>query len=242
MASSSTQKPSSSSAPTPKCNFDVFLSFRGEDTRYNFTDHLFVNLDWMGIGTFRDDKLERGEEIAQELLGTIEGSRFSIIVFSEKYAHSKWCLDEFAKIMECRKEMDQIVLPVFYHVEPSDVRKKTESFEDAFAVHEKNVDKETVQRWRAAMTEAGNLGGWHVKDGEQLESLVGSRNWFGAGTTIIITTRDQQLLRYYGADVTYEVKKLDDAEAIQLFNKHAFEQNSPNKDYVTLSNCMAAYA
>ena len=77
---------------------------------------------------------------------------------------------------------------------------------------------------------------------EQLESLVGSRNWFGAGTTIIITTRDQQLLRYYGADVTYEVKKLDDAEAIQLFNKHAFEQNSPNKDYVTLSNCMAAYA
>ncbi|RVX00916.1 TMV resistance protein N [Vitis vinifera] len=165
MASSSTQKPSSSSAPTPKCNFDVFLSFRGEDTRYNFTDHLFVNLDWMGIGTFRDDKLERGEEIAQELLGTIEGSRFSIIVFSEKYAHSKWCLDEFAKIMECRKEMDQIVLPVFYHVEPSDVRKKTESFEDAFAVHEKNVDKETVQRWRAAMTEAGNLGGWHVKDG-----------------------------------------------------------------------------
>ena len=81
MASSSTQKSSSSSAPTGKCNLDVFLSFTGEDTRYNFTDHLFVNLDRMGINTFRDDKLERGEEITQELLGTIEGSRFSIIVF-----------------------------------------------------------------------------------------------------------------------------------------------------------------
>ena len=124
MASSSTQKSSSSSAPTGKCNLDVFLSFTGEDTRYNFTDHLFVNLDRMGINTFRDDKLERGEEITQELLGTIEGSRFSIIVFWEKNAHSKWCLDELTKIMKCRKEIDQIALPVFYHVYPFDVRKQ----------------------------------------------------------------------------------------------------------------------
>ena len=77
---------------------------------------------------------------------------------------------------------------------------------------------------------------------EQLESLVGSRNWFGAGTTIIVTTRDQLLLRYYGADVTYEVKKLDNVEAIELFNKHAFKQNAPKEDYVTRSNCMVAYA
>ena len=83
MASSSTQKPSSSSAPTGKFNFDVFLSFRGEDTRYNFTDHLFKHLKWVGINTFRDDKLQRGEEIAQELLESIEKSRFSIIVFSK---------------------------------------------------------------------------------------------------------------------------------------------------------------
>ena len=133
MASSSTQKPSSSSAPTLKCNFDVFLSFRGEDTRYSFTDHLFVSLDRMGINTFRDNKLDRGGKIAQELLSTIEGSRYSIIVFSERYADSKWCLDELTKIMECKKEMDQVVLPVFYHVDPSDVRKQTGSFGKAFA-------------------------------------------------------------------------------------------------------------
>ena len=83
MATSSTRKPSFSSAPTGKFNFDVFLSFRGEDTSYNFTDHLFENLNRMGINTFRDDKLERGEEIAQELFGSIEGSIFSIIVFSK---------------------------------------------------------------------------------------------------------------------------------------------------------------
>ena len=165
MASSSTQKSSSSSAPTGKCNLDVFLSFTGEDTRYNFTDHLFVNLDRMGINTFRDDKLERGEEITQELLGTIEGSRFSIIVFWEKNAHSKWCLDELTKIMKCIKEIDQIALPVFYHVYPFDVRKQSGSFGEAFANYEINVDEEKVRRWRAAMTEASCLSGWHVKDG-----------------------------------------------------------------------------
>ncbi|RVW95026.1 TMV resistance protein N [Vitis vinifera] len=115
---SSTQKPSSSSTSVRKYEFEVFLSFRGEDTRNNFTDHLFINLDGMGIKTFRDDQLERGEEIESELLKTIEESRISIVVFSKNYAHSKWCLDELAKIMDCREEMEQIVLPVFYHVDP----------------------------------------------------------------------------------------------------------------------------
>ena len=158
MASSSTQKPN---------YFDVFLSFRGEDTRYGFTDHLFVGLEERGIYTFRDEKLGRGEEIGQELLWTIEGSMFSIIVFSERYADSIWCLEELTNIMDCRIERGQTVLPVFYHVDPSDVRKQTGSFEKAFAKHETAVDEERVQRWRAAMTEATYLGGWHVvKDKE----------------------------------------------------------------------------
>lgn len=110
---------------------------------------------------------KRGEEISQELLGAIEGSRFSIIVFSERYADSKWCLDELTKIMECKKEMNQIVLPVFYHVDPSDVRKQTGSFGKAFAKHGTTVDEEKVKRWRATMTEASSLSGWHViKDHE----------------------------------------------------------------------------
>ncbi|XP_034706158.1 disease resistance protein RPV1-like [Vitis riparia] len=166
---SSTQKPSSSSSSSStsiqKYNFEVFLSFRGEDTRNNFTDHLFVNLDRMGINTFRDDQLERGEEIKSELLKTIEESRISIVVFSKTYAHSKWCLDELAKIMECREEMEQIVLPVFYHVDPSDVRKQTGSFGEAFFIHERNVDERKMQRWRASLTEASNLSGFHVNDG-----------------------------------------------------------------------------
>ncbi|KAJ9675439.1 hypothetical protein PVL29_024384 [Vitis rotundifolia] len=161
---------SSSSASNQEYSFHVFLSFRGEDTRNNFTDHLFVNLDERQIKTFRDNQLERGEEIKSELLKTIEESRISIVVFSKNYANSKWCLDELAKIMECREEKKQTVLPVFYHVDPSDVRKQTGSFGEAFSIHERNVDATKVQRWRDSLTEASNLSGFHVNDGP--ESVV----------------------------------------------------------------------
>uniref|UniRef100_F6GW20 ADP-ribosyl cyclase/cyclic ADP-ribose hydrolase n=1 Tax=Vitis vinifera TaxID=29760 RepID=F6GW20_VITVI len=53
--------------------------------------------------------------------------------------------------------MDQIVLPVFDHVDPSDVRKQKGSFGEAFANHKINADEEKVQRWKAAMAEAGSL-------------------------------------------------------------------------------------
>ncbi|KAI5570219.1 hypothetical protein BDE02_11G012300 [Populus trichocarpa] len=39
----------------PNCKYQVFLSFRGEDTRKNFTDHLYTALVQAGIHTFRDD-------------------------------------------------------------------------------------------------------------------------------------------------------------------------------------------
>ena len=42
----------------------AFLTFRGKDTRLNFTNHLYTTLVHKGIKTFRDDTLKRGEEIA----------------------------------------------------------------------------------------------------------------------------------------------------------------------------------
>ena len=170
MASMSTERalsPSSSSSFTPRWKYDVFLSFRGKDTRNNFTDHLYFALKQKGIFTFRDDeKLERGKSISPELSKAIEESRFAIVIFSRNYAFSTWCLDELAKVIGCVKETGMTVLPIFYNVDPSDIRKQIGTFAQAFAEHEERFEEniKKVQKWRDALREAGNLSGWHLQD------------------------------------------------------------------------------
>jgi hypothetical protein len=119
--------------------YDVFLSFRGEDTRHNIVAHLLEAFEKRGIKVFYDDKkLELGEDISPALFKAIEESKISVIVFSENYASSRWCLDELAKIMECTKRNNtQIAFPIFYHVDPSDVRHQRESYGKAMVAHQK---------------------------------------------------------------------------------------------------------
>jgi len=153
---------SSSSSSRPGWDYDVFLSFRGEDTRKNFTDHLFTALQKAEIRTFRDDdELRIGEEISLQLPKAIQESKISIVVFSKGYASSTWCLDELEKILDCRHTTGQIVIPVFYDIDPSDIRKQTGSFAEAFDKHEERFkeEMEKVQKWRKALVEAANLSG-----------------------------------------------------------------------------------
>ncbi|XP_031280190.1 disease resistance-like protein DSC1 [Pistacia vera] len=159
MASSSSSSSSSSSRVSKK--YHVFLSFRGEDTRDNFTSHLYAALCSKNINTFiDDDKLDKGDEISEALLNAIEESMIAVIVFSKGYATSRWCLEELAKIIECKKTRDLMVVPVFYHVDPSDVRNQTGTFGEAFVNHEEKQSSEKVMRWRNALNEAANLSGF----------------------------------------------------------------------------------
>lgn len=148
--------------------YDVFLSFRGENTRKNFTDHLYHALRDAGINVFRDDnEIPRGEHITTELEQAIQRSKIAIIVFSKGYADSRWCLEELVKIMECRRTLNQLVLPVFYDVDPSDVRNQKGSFGEAFARYQLHIVSENYNKilsWRTALTEAANLAGFNLEN------------------------------------------------------------------------------
>ncbi|XP_061995441.1 TMV resistance protein N-like isoform X1 [Rosa rugosa] len=379
--------------------YDVFLSFRGEDTRYNFTGHLYSALNRKGILTFRDDAvLEKGKSIGPELLAAIEESRSAIVIISENYASSSWCLDELVKIIQCMNELGQQVFPVFYGVDPSAVRHQRGNFElkwehqvevevrEHEEVYGKNEDR--LYAWRAALTEVANLSGWVLKNfrydpniieeivnhmqkksvytsssvdkgfigmdsrvgdllsnyicpqlgGEvrfigihgmrgigkttlalaihdeicqdfdrtcflsnvremsknnglvsqqekllskilmakvenieeeytgaamierrlcrikvlvviddvdqltQLEKLAGSRNWFGPGSRIIITTTDVQLLNAHDVDATYKANGLNCDEALQLLSLKAFKKCPPPEDYLHLCYHIIGYA
>ncbi|KAM7470251.1 hypothetical protein LguiA_008434 [Lonicera macranthoides] len=114
--------------------YDVFLSFRGEDTRKTFTDHLYTALVQQGFRTFRDNNETKiGENLKSELEKAISQSKISIIVISKDYTSSTWCLDELVTILEKRRSSGHAVLPVFYDMDPSQVRMQTGKIAEAFA-------------------------------------------------------------------------------------------------------------
>ncbi|XP_024157246.1 disease resistance protein At4g27190 isoform X1 [Rosa chinensis] len=160
--SASASFPSSSA---PRSKHDVFLSFRGEDTRKGVVSYLYHKLENRGIQTFMDDQgLQQGMPISPSLVAAIEESRYAIVLLSPNYASSTWCLDELVKILQCSEAKKTPVLPIFYYVDPSDVRNQRGSFAEAFTKHEEryrqgNDDVEKVKKWRAALTQVANLSG-----------------------------------------------------------------------------------
>ncbi|KAI9118780.1 hypothetical protein K1719_010225 [Acacia pycnantha] len=373
--------------------YDVFLSFRGEDTRAFFTSHLSSSLSNNGIVVFKDDtNLPRGNNISHELQRGIENSTILIIIFSKDYAGSRWCLNELSKIMEVHRVQGRVVLPVFYNVDPSEVRNQISSFGDSFQdlIQRSSPTHDQVLRWRTDLREAGGIAGfvvlnsrnesediknivehvcevldkkdlfiadhpvgvnsrvqdlmkmsrnhpssrvlllgiwgmggigktviakaiyneigrnfesrsfllnirevWEQDHGsiylqqqllsqicketkmkihciesgksilkerlrqkralvvlddvdkvDQLNALSGGGKWFCPGSRIIITTRDEHLLRFLNVDANhvYRMKNMDESESIELFSWHAFRQPSPREEFVELSRNIVAYS
>ncbi|CAN6689256.1 unnamed protein product [Malus baccata var. baccata] len=166
-----------SNESAPRWRYDVFLSFRGVDTREGFVSHLYHELcNCQGITTFFDDQeLERGTSIPPELLSAIKASHTAIVVLSPNYASSKWCLDELRNIVECM-EARKSILPVFYETNPSDIGNQRASFAKAFAEHEEKLssteDKKKVTQWRADLKKVSKISGWHSKNFKSERQLI----------------------------------------------------------------------
>lgn len=146
-------------ASSSASKYDVFLTFRGEDTRHSIVSHLYAALTRRGLFTFKDDKkLEIGDRISEELRRAIQGSDFVVVVLSEKYATSRWCLMELQLIMELQREGRLSVFPVFYKVEPSSVRHQLRSF-DLERYQRDPVMAKNIPMWREALNQIAGLSG-----------------------------------------------------------------------------------
>ncbi|XP_048135963.1 disease resistance protein L6-like [Rhodamnia argentea] len=187
--------------------YEVFLNFRGSDTRHEFTDFLYHGMVDAGIHVFRDsESLHVGNKIGDELLQAIEQSKIYIPIFSRKYASSRWCLRELAHMVECtsRSNEEKEILPIFLKVEPLDVNLRTNLYREALSKHQEKFAAE-VESWENALNEVGEKKGWNWKKGESQVHLLRS----------VIQTVLAKLNARYKKNVTEDLVGVDDhVEAI----------------------------
>ncbi|XP_052724683.1 disease resistance protein RUN1-like [Vigna angularis] len=381
---SSSLSSSSSSFLTSEPHFihDVFINFGGEEIGRRFVSHLHSILLQSQVKTLiSQENLHEGIKL-EEHMRAIGHTKITIIVFSKSYIESTWCLLELEKIIECHETFGQIVLPVFYEIDPSDVRHQKDDFGKALeeAAHRSYSGeqlKHALSKWSRVLTTAAGMTGWdfrnfrhdaalvkrivrHVKtlldykdlfiteypvglesrvedvikcienqstkvcmigilgmrgsgkttiakatynrifrefigksfienigyawdpknENEryvalqksllsdvlkskfevesvgmgrtmiengfsrkkllivlddvnhigQLENLCGSREWFGQGTVLIITTRDFHLLNQFRDNYVYKMDLLNENESLELFSWHAFREAKPRKE------------
>nr|ALP31983.1 TIR-NBS-LRR disease resistance protein RPP1 [Arabidopsis thaliana] len=159
--SSSLSLPSPATSVSRNWKHDVFPSFHGADVRRTFLSHILESFRRKGIDPFIDNNIERSKSIGPELKEAIQGSKIAIVLLSKNYASSSWCLDELAEIMKCREVLGQIVMTIFYEVDPTDIKKQTGEFGKAFTKTCKGKPKEHVERWRKALEDVATIAGYH---------------------------------------------------------------------------------
>ncbi|XP_030540742.2 disease resistance protein L6-like [Rhodamnia argentea] len=159
-------------------SYEVFLCFRGVDTRHQFTDCLYHGMVDAGIVVFRDNEsLHVGKEIGSELLQAIQNSKIYIPIFSKNYASSHWCLRELAHMVDCTSKSNgnKEILPIFLDVEPEDVKLKTNLYRQTLSKRQKTSCPE-VESWEKALTEVGRIKGWNWKkdrgQGDLIHSVI----------------------------------------------------------------------
>ncbi|CAI0429220.1 unnamed protein product [Linum tenue] len=162
------------SSALPPGEYEVFLSFRGPDVRNTFADHLYTSLHRSRIRTFRDEEeLRKGEGIAPSLVQAIPNSKIYVPILTKQYASSKWCLQELAQMVGCWKQKKgHLILPIFYFVDPRDARHQHGSYQEAFEQHARKHSPETVNEWKEALREVGQMKGWHVTESDSQGAII----------------------------------------------------------------------
>ncbi|XP_052724116.1 disease resistance protein RUN1-like [Vigna angularis] len=117
------------------------------------------------------------------LCGIYWDFRVAIVVFTKTYAQSAWCLHQLQEIIRWHQSYSRHVLPIYYEVDPSDVRLQKGDFGKAFkATAHQTFSAQQLEhgmsRWSQALTKAANFFGWdernHRSDAELVDKIVKS--------------------------------------------------------------------
>ncbi|CAF1710360.1 unnamed protein product [Brassica napus] len=173
MASSSLTLPSPPSSLPRNWIHHAFPSFHGADVHENFLSHLVKEFRSKAIDLFIDnDNIERSKSIGPALIEAIRGSRIAIVLLSKNYASSTWCLNELVEIIKCKEEFGQTVMPLFYKVDPTDVKKQTGDFGKVFKKTCKGKQREEIRRWKHALMEVAQIAGFPSKNGKTEVEMI----------------------------------------------------------------------
>ncbi|KAG0583310.1 hypothetical protein KC19_3G125800 [Ceratodon purpureus] len=152
-------------------NFDVFLNHRGPDVKATFVAHLEDALRCAGFRPFLDARsLMKGNPALKSIDQALNAAKVLVAVVSKRYAESKYCLNELVAMIRSGKP----VIPVFYDVEPVDLRwVENGPFAEAFEKHKsRGRTQKKLQEWTDALGALAGTTGFCLADFKRDEAKL----------------------------------------------------------------------
>ncbi|GLJ38999.1 hypothetical protein SUGI_0794960 [Cryptomeria japonica] len=141
--------------------YDVFINHRGPDIKTTLAQQLYDFLQQAGIRAYLDlQETELGDYFPCAIKNAISSAVVHIAILSPRYAESAWCLAELSLMFQTKAR----IIPLFYHVQPSDFRYIKNGVADAFSKHEEKsrYPDNDIQRWKECLQNVSWLKGYEL--------------------------------------------------------------------------------
>ena len=147
-------------------SYDVFINHRGSDVKKTLATTLYKMLTYgMGLRVFLDsEELQLGDSLPTELKEAMKSVSLHIAIFSEKYAESRWCLDELSFMFRTGTR----IIPIFYHIDIAAVRHAKGVYAEAFESHKNKgrYSSEKLKEWKDTLFNVSHNIGYVINNQE----------------------------------------------------------------------------
>ncbi|XP_057867119.2 TMV resistance protein N isoform X2 [Cryptomeria japonica] len=160
-----------SSMSGKKVPYDVFINHRGPDVKHTLAATLYHTLSVMGLRVFLDSQeLQLGEYLPKEIEEAMHSASLHIAILSKTYAQSPWCLAELSYMLKTGTQ----IIPIFYHLQPGQVRHGKGMYADAFSQHIKKgrYSSEKIQEWKKAVEDVCSIVGEIIDNNDDCGRVV----------------------------------------------------------------------